>query len=137
MTLIRCPYPTKPLWPNSRTHWGLKSRAAKSYRHACCILAKEQRVHMVQWPEGQIDIHLTFHPSGNPDDDNLEAAFKSGRDGIADAMGVDDKRFKVTREVGEKVKGGCVLVQIKTEPVDAPKHQKTPVKQGVSLDEMS
>lgn len=118
MTLIRCPYPPKPLWPNSRTHWGLKSRTAKSYRYACEILAKEQNVHKATWPDGEILIHLTFHPAGNPDDDNLEAAFKPGRDGIADAMGVDDGRFKVTREIGHKVKGGCVLVQILTEKLE-------------------
>lgn len=115
MTLIRCSYPPKPLWPNSRTHWGLKARVAKSYRHECNILAKQQNVHKANWPDGKIKVHLTFHPAGNPDDDNLEAAFKSGRDGIADAMGVDDKRFVVTRDVGPKVKGGCVLVQILTE----------------------
>jgi crossover junction endodeoxyribonuclease RusA len=115
MTLIRCAYPPKPLWPNARPNRFAKARVAKSYRYDCCRLAWAQNVHRVNWPDGKIKIHLTFHPAGSPDDDNLEAAFKSGRDGIADAMGMDDKRFSVTREIASKVKGGCVLVQILTE----------------------
>lgn len=61
-------------------------------------------------------MHLTFYPPSahKRDDDNLEAAFKAGRDGVAEAMGVDDNRFQVTREVGGVVSGGCVMVRIDT-----------------------
>ena len=119
MTLIRCDYPPADLWPNGRPNRHAKTRKTKSYRALCAGLAQEQSVHMRKWPTGDILVHLTFHPKkgGRPDDDNLEAAFKAGRDGIADAMGVDDGNFVVTREIGASVQGGCVLVQIITEPL--------------------
>ena len=119
MTLIRCPYPHSDLSPNGRANRHAKARKAKAYRHTCNVLAKEQGVHRMRWPEGTINVHLTICPKPKgplPDDDNAEASFKSGRDGIADAMGVDDKNFVVTREIGARVKGGCILVHIITEP---------------------
>jgi crossover junction endodeoxyribonuclease RusA len=120
--IVKCPWPEPSLSPNSRTHWGIKARAAKSYRHTCATLAREQGVHLMSWPDGSIDVHLTFcaPDKRKRDDDNFEAAFKSGRDGIADAMGVDDNRFKVTRSVGDPVVGGCVFVEI-AEPCIFPK----------------
>jgi crossover junction endodeoxyribonuclease RusA len=44
--------------------------------------------------------------------DNMLASMKSGLDGLADAMGVDDSRWKISMEVSDPKKGGCVLVQI-------------------------
>jgi len=119
--MVRCPWFPSALKPNSRTHWGLKARATKSYRHTCAVLAKEQGLHLRKWPEGKISVHLAFYPPNNhrPDDDNLEAAFKAGRDGVADAMGVDDHRFEVTRSVHDKVDGGCVIVRIGQYPEGA------------------
>lgn len=114
MVMIRCPWPPKPLWSNDRSPRWKKAKATQVYRQTCFALALEQSVHKRKWPAGTINVHLTFHPMGEPDDDNLEAAFKAGRDGIADAMKVNDKNFKVTREIGHKVKGGCVVVRIET-----------------------
>jgi len=44
--------------------------------------------------------------------DNIIAATKALRDGLMDALGVDDSRFVVTYEMGEPIKGGAVMVQI-------------------------
>ena len=113
--LIRCPWPARELSPNARCHHMVKHRAVKAYRHTCWGLAMEQSAHLRQWPaEGKITLKLTFHPptANYPDDDNTEASFKAGRDGIAQAMGVDDARFEVTRAMGDKVKGGCVMVEV-------------------------
>lgn len=41
-------------------------------------------------------------------------AFKSGRDGLADAMGVDDRLFRLHVEVADRV-GGMVEVRISKE----------------------
>ncbi|WP_447590127.1 hypothetical protein [Aquipseudomonas campi] len=47
------------------------------------------------------------------DDDNCLAAFKSGRDGLADALGIDDNRFVTQiRMSSETIKGGAVRVAI-------------------------
>jgi hypothetical protein len=47
---------------------------------------------------------------------NMPATMKAQIDGIADAMGVDDRRFRcVWPEVfGARVKGGAVLVTVET-----------------------
>lgn len=40
------------------------------------------------------------------------AAFKAGRDGVADALGVDDNKFVTSFEVCEPVADGAVRVTI-------------------------
>jgi crossover junction endodeoxyribonuclease RusA len=44
--------------------------------------------------------------------DNLLASMKAGLDGLADALGVDDSRWRLLIEMGEPVKGGCVCVKV-------------------------
>jgi crossover junction endodeoxyribonuclease RusA len=45
--------------------------------------------------------------------DNMLAAMKSGLDGLADAMGVDDSRWRLSFDVAdETVPGGLVLVSV-------------------------
>jgi len=46
-------------------------------------------------PSGRLLLSLEFLPPNRSrrDDDNLLAAFKAGRDGLADAMGIDDSLF--------------------------------------------
>lgn len=46
------------------------------------------------------------------DDDNMLAAFKVGRDGVADALGVDDNKFATSFEVCDPVADGAVIVTI-------------------------
>jgi crossover junction endodeoxyribonuclease RusA len=90
---ISLPWPPKDLSPNARVHWSKKSKSAKAYRKACWALVKEAGLTAPK--EGPIHLWLDFYPPCNRkrDDDNLVAIFKSGRDGIADALGVDDNRF--------------------------------------------
>lgn len=61
------------------------------------------------------NIHLTiiFYPPDNRrrDLDNCHAAIKSGLDGMASALGVDDRVFRpITLDFGEKIEGGKVSV---------------------------
>jgi crossover junction endodeoxyribonuclease RusA len=111
---ITLPWPPKELSPNARTHWAKKSKAAKAYRAACYLLTKQAGVIA---PEGQLLFDIEFCPPDRRlrDDDNCLAAMKSGRDGIADALGVDDRRFVTTLRMGLPVKGGSVLVKIEGE----------------------
>jgi crossover junction endodeoxyribonuclease RusA len=68
----------------------------------------------VSFPAGDIPLTVTFFPPDNRKRDrtNMEAAFKAGFDGIADALGVDDNRFVPTYRKGDVVKGGMVIVEI-------------------------
>jgi crossover junction endodeoxyribonuclease RusA len=66
-------------------------------------------------PKGEVVLALEFVPPDKRrrDDDNLIAMFKSGRDGLADALGIDDNIFATQVRVSkETIKGGAVRVRI-------------------------
>ena len=115
---VTLPWPPKELNPNQRTHWAKKAKAAKAYRHACCVLALEAGayVNTIDW-EGDIHVWIDFYAPDkrHRDDDNLIAAFKSGRDGLADALGVNDRRFRIHPYVKDGI-GGMVKVRITPGP---------------------
>lgn len=62
----------------------------------------------------KIALWLDFVPPDrrHRDDDNLVASFKAGRDGIAMALGIDDKRFRCFPYVHDNQIGGFVRVRI-------------------------
>lgn len=110
--MLELPWPPKELSPNSRTHWAKRSKLAKAYRSACHLLCKQAGLTA---PEGRSLLVLEFVPPDRRkrDDDNMLSAFKSGRDGLADALGIDDNRFVTQISVSEEtVKGGAVRVTI-------------------------
>jgi len=105
-------WPPKELSPNARGHWSKKAKAAKRYRADCNALCRQARPEV---PEGKVVLELEFfRPDRRSyDDDNLIARMKSGRDGIADALGIDDKRFITRHSISEEVvKGGKVRVRL-------------------------
>jgi len=110
--VIVLPWPPSVLSPNARAHWSKKSRAAKSYRRDCYLLTRAAGV--VAPDSARISLIIEFCPPDrrHRDDDNMNAAFKSGRDGIADALGINDSRFVTTVSVGEPVRGGAVIVKV-------------------------
>lgn len=112
---VLLPWPPKVLSPNARTHWATRSKAAKDYRYRCCMHAKLAGLAAVPGNVGRILLVLEFMPPNRQrrDDDNLIAAFKSGRDGLADALGIDDRLFVTqSRLVDEVVKRGAVRVTL-------------------------
>lgn len=108
---VTLPWPPRELSPNSRTHWARKSVITKSYRDACFILAKEAKL-SVDW-DGDIHLWIDFYPPDkrHRDDDNLVSSFKAGRDGIAAAIGVNDKRFRTHPWVKSEI-GGMVKIKM-------------------------
>lgn len=109
------PWPAKELSPNARVHWSKKSDASASARALASILAINEGWRSITLPEGRLHLWITFHPPTKrmPDDDNMLARFKPWRDGIADALKIDDKRFVSHPYVSDKpVKGGEVRVRI-------------------------
>jgi len=110
MSLV-LPWPPAILNPNVRAHWARKADATKQYRLHCFVLAQQAKLTK---PKGRAVLSLTFCPPDKRrrDDDNMLAAFKAGRDGIAQALGIDDNKLSLMIEVGEPVKGGQVKVQI-------------------------
>jgi crossover junction endodeoxyribonuclease RusA len=112
MSDLMLPWPPKVLSPNARAHWATKSRAAKAYRAACFLLCRQAALAV---PAGRALLSLEFIPPDRRrrDDDNCIAAFKSGRDGVAEALGIDDSRFVTQLQISaETIKGGAVRVRI-------------------------
>lgn len=110
--MVVLPWPPAALSPNARSHWAIRSRAAKSYRMQCFLFALQAGLVA---PEGRILLDLEFLPPTRRrrDDDNLTAAFKAGRDGLADALGIDDSRFvSLVRLSDEPYQGGAVRVTL-------------------------
>lgn len=117
---ITLPWPPQVLNPNKRVHWAQRAKAVKRYRGDCWALAKKAG-HRITWA-GHIFLWVTFVPPDrrHRDDDNMIAAFKAGRDGIAQALGVDDKRFRVVPYVAdEPAKGGKVVVRLTPGPEES------------------
>lgn len=114
---VTLPWPPSGLSPNARLHWSAKAKAAKAYRMTCFTLALEAGLRGVDW-EGDIHLWIDFYPPDrrHRDDDNMISSFKSGRDGLADALGVNDKRFRIHPYVKDQV-GGYVKVRITQGPV--------------------
>ncbi|TYK53889.1 endodeoxyribonuclease RusA [Pseudomonas synxantha] len=112
------PWPPKELSPNARVHWRQKHKHAKAYRRTCGLIALALDAPRLS---GKKYFWVTFCPPNRRsyDDDNLLARFKAGRDGIADGLGIDDKNFVTTINVGEPVQGGAVRVHIRDYPIDA------------------
>ncbi len=109
---VTLPWPPQELSPNWRGHWRKKARAARTYRHACGWACKAAGLRV---PAGElIALHVEFVPPNRRhyDDDNLVGAFKVGRDGIADALGVDDTRFRLQTTVVSTELGGFVRVRL-------------------------
>jgi crossover junction endodeoxyribonuclease RusA len=118
--IIKLPYPPAELNPNKRLHWAVKRKHTMNYRLLCfrsvfAQIGLQQVREFVVNHEGDFKVSITFHKPDNRkrDDDNIIASFKAGRDGVADALKVDDNRFEVSYKVSkENVKGGLVVIEV-------------------------
>jgi len=106
------PWPPTILSPNSRVHWSKLARAKKAYRAACAWTAKEQGAQRLD--AEKLHLTLVFVPPNRRahDLDNCLARMKSGLDGLADVLGVDDKRWSLTISKADEV-GGLVRVEVR------------------------
>ena len=111
MSEIILPWPSTALSPNARTHWARLAKAKRAYREACAWSAKEQGLERMN--ADSLHLTLTFYPPTRRefDLDNALARIKSGLDGLADVLGVDDSRWSLTIKKGDKV-GGFVRVEV-------------------------
>lgn len=137
--LITLPWPDKSLSPNARKHWaalaGAKKKAREAAHYATLealgVRAGDARASLAG--EGRIALTVTFYPPDKRrrDDDNMVAAFKASRDGIADALQVDDRRFRPHYFFEDAAKPGRVEIVIPT-PVTRETEQP-PLREGAIL----
>ena len=109
-------WPPSDLSPNARLHWAKLARAKKQYRNAWFSVSKEQlkKIKTDNIPE-KLVLEMTFIPPDRRsyDRDNLVARMKSGIDGLADALKINDKRFNtVISTMDSDYLGGFVRIRI-------------------------
>ena len=112
MKTVYLPWPPKELSPNATIHWAKKSKFKKSYRQTCWALALEAKLEAPS--DSKIKLEITFYPPDkrHRDADNMVASIKSGLDGLADALRVNDRCFLPTFIFTEEIKG-MVKIEIK------------------------
>ena len=121
-------WPPSDLSPNARLHWAKLARAKKQYRNACFSVSKEQlkKFNTENIPE-KLVLEMTFIPPDRRsyDRDNLVARMKSGIDGLADALKINDKRFNtVISTMDTDYLGGFVRIRILQEIPYGKKNQE-------------
>jgi crossover junction endodeoxyribonuclease RusA len=93
-----------------------KARVIKAARREACILAQQAALHRLGAVSAKLEFE--FYPplrSRATDVHNMPATMKASIDGIADAMGVDDKVFQQPKwpdTLGAKSNPGHVLVRV-------------------------
>lgn len=108
-------WPSRDLHPNARVHYQRRAKAAKLARTEGRVVAIASGWKHLTLPEGRLHLWIDFYPPDKRrrDDDGLLSSFKPYRDGIADALGIDDSRFVSHPYVQDEVrKDGEVRVRI-------------------------
>jgi len=115
---IELPWPAKPLSPNTRQHWSVRSKSVKSARVGAFYTVRSACKTTQPWE--RVSVSMTFCPPDKRrrDRDNLIASMKAATDGIADALGVDDSKFEITYSISSPIKGGAVIVTLEEAPAN-------------------
>jgi crossover junction endodeoxyribonuclease RusA len=118
--LISLPWPDRRLSPNARLHWRAKAPVTKKARTDAMLATyaalgcglREVRANLSG--DGPISLKVTFYPPDrrHRDDDGMVGSFKAARDGIADALGVNDRRFRPHYYFAEAEKPGRIEVVV-------------------------
>lgn len=108
---IALPWPAKALHSNSRAPRMAVAKSTAKARGDAHFMAKQAG--LGRWPEASILIEY-YPPSRRGDPQNVPASLKAYIDGIADAMGCDDRGFRVDypRMFAGTKKGGEVVFRI-------------------------
>ena len=111
--LVMLPWPHKDLNPNARPHFRALARAKKIYRKVVWACALEAGMGGVFNKDAKLNVKVEFFQPDRHwrDEDNMVACMKSGFDGLADALGVDDKNFKYDWHFPKEV-GGYVRITV-------------------------
>lgn len=117
--LIDCPWPPKELNPNFKrtNHWTRyrpKEKQARVDGYHCALEAIQAQGGIKLPKQGIVWLRVKFTPPDrrNRDDDNMIGSFKNYRDGIADALAVDDVRFRCEYTFAAPSKPGGVQVEV-------------------------
>ena len=113
--IIKLPWMHPKLNPNARPNpFDLARKKKLARKDAATLTIAANLPKPLPFIGERLPMRITFCPPSNHhrDDDNMIAAFKSARDGIADGLGVNDRCFAPHYAFSDPVKGGCVIVEI-------------------------
>lgn len=112
---VSLPWPPKQLTPNHKRsrHWRTAVLPTRLYRSIAFVLAKEAKL-AVAAGDMPVMLKITFYPPDKRrrDADGMVGSIKAGLDGIADALKVDDYRFRAEYHFADPEKPGRVEVEI-------------------------
>jgi len=111
--VIRFPFPDMKLSPNARGDRRWLSSERKAAKTLGFYFVKDAGL---SFPHGsQLQLTITICPPDRirRDDDNIYSAFKSSRDGMFQALGMDDSAIRRTiLQWGDVEKGGALYVEL-------------------------
>ena len=111
MSTIRLPFPPSSLSGHAKGHWRGKAAETKKWRHWAHVATKEARARAPA--DGDIVVRVTFVPPDRRSDrTNFPNRLKPVLDGIADALGVNDRRFLPQYQFAEPEKPGRLEITI-------------------------
>lgn len=82
---------------NAREHWASRHRRRAGQRYAATLLARSHVRGVVP-----VEVRLVRLAPRKLDSDNLAGACKAIRDGVADALGIDDGDERITWTYGQE-----------------------------------
>ena len=103
--VVSCPFPAHAVSNNGRLHWGAKARLTRELRtwgYQAAIEAVLERPapslrRVLKVPGQQFIVDWELAAPTRWDDDNSISACKPLRDGIADALGINDRKITTGR----------------------------------------
>ena len=96
-------------------HWRRKAKAVKDARQTTMLFALASGWKPGVVPtDGRLHLWVDFVPPDRRrrDLDNCIASMKAGLDGLADALGVDDNRWRLVCKMADGEVGGFVAVTV-------------------------
>lgn len=120
--------PPRECSPNARVHFRKRAAAARVLREAAFLATKETLRNDPLWRDALTTargicyrLTVSWEPGrrGTIDEDNTLASAKALLDGVAQALGVDDRRFRVRGvEVDRTTRRGVTVVSLWPEEED-------------------
>lgn len=118
--IVTLPWPDRRLSPNARLHWRPKAAITAKARADAHLYALEAAGYSLGTirsdlaGEAPIPLKVTFYPPDrrHRDDDGMVSSFKAARDGLADALHINDRRFRPEYHFAEPEKPGRIEVEI-------------------------
>lgn len=113
--IVRLPFPPSELSGHTKGHWSATAKLVATYRAEAFHLTRSAKIKAgFQVPAaGDIPIAFRFVPPDNRGDRlNFANRIKAQADGIAEALGVNDKRFLPSYAYGPPEAPGWIEVTL-------------------------